>query len=89
MRTTHRHRPATPAEVTRALEHVEQLYRRTPLEIARDHMATAKAEYTSATEALMHQAPGAAERADAALAALNAALQHLARLDAQEAADAQ
>jgi hypothetical protein len=80
-------RSVTPAAARRALEQVRKLFSMTPAEIAHRRFERAKAEYTAATEALMRQEPGAAERADRALIYFNAALDALLLLSRRQIHD--
>lgn len=75
------------SDIQRALQDMERLYAPTERERIERRFMSAKAAYTEATEALIRQEPGAAERADAALAVLNAARAELRRLDGANECD--
>ena len=84
MRTTHRRRPATPAESARALANVRKLFAMTPRERAEERMRRAKASMDVAAQAVLDNDPEAAEMGDRALAELRSAQAELAALDTRK-----
>lgn len=80
--TARTNRNPSKTEIARALQTVEALARRTPLELAFDRVTRAKAEHTASAEAIIRRDPNAAQRADAAVLELNGAREALRAIDA-------
>lgn len=66
-------RPASKAEVDRAMAQLQTLYQRSPLERAQERVRLAKIRWTEAAEAAQRGDRDAGELADNALVELNAA----------------